>query len=164
MTRVKKMLSALTKRYWQGFRVSLPVSEACGVSLPELQEEDRPEAHEHGEGHRELVVEEDLVSGHVTSLLQSPEVAGVTDWTHDSVAHGAPAYVTRYLVITNLKKAVNEDNQARNAGENQHRCKKSQPCKIQTNFHSKIFSDCIQWLILVPFLEKTPLFVQLSPL
>ena len=140
------------------------MSKAGGISLPELEEEDSPEAHKHGEGHSELIIKEDLVSGHVTSFPQPPEVTRVTHWTHDSLAHGASANITRYLVIANLKKAINEDNQAGNAGENQHRCKKSQPCKIQTNFHSKIFSDRIQWLILVPFLEYTPLSVQFTPL
>ena len=146
---IKEPLSELKREY----ESLIPVSEAGGVSLPELEEEDSPEAHKHREGHGQLIVEEDLVSGHVASLPQPPEVAGVAHRTHDSIAHVASANVTRYLVIANLKKAVNEDNQAGNAGENQHRCKKSQPCKIQTNFHSKIFSDCIQWLKLVPFYE-----------
>ena len=70
------------------------MGEAGGVSLPELEEENGPEAHKHREGHSELIVEEDLVSGHVASLLQPPEVTRVAHRTHDSITHVASANVT----------------------------------------------------------------------
>ena len=64
------------------------VGDLRRVALPQLREDDGPEAHEQGEHHRRLVVEEILGLGHHAGVPQRPELAElVADWTHGHVCH-----------------------------------------------------------------------------
>ena len=67
------------------------------------------------------------------------------------------------IIIILPEDAVHEDNQAGNAGEDQHLGEESQPGEVEGDLDSVISPHGVQWLELVPVTKSTPLQVQLAP-
>ena len=68
------------------------------------------------------------------------------------------------IIILLPEDAVHEDNQAGNAGEDQHLGEESQPGEVEGDLDSVISPHGVQWLELVPVTKSTPLLVELTSL
>ena len=65
-----------------------------------------------------------------------------------------------YRVMIQGKETIDKNSKSNQRCWKQPSSVKSKPCKIDSNFFSKVISDVIQWLIFVPPLPSCPVFIK----
>ena len=124
------------------------MSHLCYISLPELNGDDGPNAHEDSKEDCGLIIKEVFKLEGKAALPKLGDLAQiVTHWTHGDVSHDSTTDVIGGNVRRQGEDSKEEAKEADNAGRDEHEGVVAKPSEVQGNLDTKVVSDGIQWLL-----------------